>query len=190
MESKNVFDSIVETLTADAFDLQEKLSNANKAGDYRKSLDTMRILKDTLYLIDEYGGKSKNRNVETDNMWINLLKPFIENEQSMLFLLNYKDRDLEKKHRCTGKTTAIKELAMQYDLPIFTGSHVAKDYNRTLTLPQYKHIKNKAYSTWNSFRGQSYSNIVLVDEGFQDISLEESLIEDYGLILIGFKMNI
>ena len=45
-----------------------------------------------------------------------LLRVFIENKQSMLYELSY-DKDAEKEHRGTGKTTAIEKLAVEYDLP-------------------------------------------------------------------------
>ena len=131
-----------------------------------------------------------NENHEENNInnkWINLLEPFILNEQSMLYKLSYVNHDEEKLHRGTGKSTAIEELAIKYDLPIFTSAIRAKEFNYKMNSRQYRNKNtSRAFSTFNSFEG-SNSRIILVDEGFIDNGLYESLIKDHELILIGFS---
>lgn len=57
METKNVFEEVVNTLTSDARSLQEKFTRLQDKGDFRNAIDSMRLLKDTLSLIKEYDWK-------------------------------------------------------------------------------------------------------------------------------------
>lgn len=177
----------------------------------------MRLLKDTLSLIKEYDWELKYSEYKTDghkevtvweqnhsgeirnhkkwvvneqffseNTWETLFSPFIKNKQSILFELSY-DRDVEKKHHNTGKSTAIENLAIRYDIPILTSSYRASDFNKKLSQRQFKHHFTKAFSTYNEAHG--YSNFFLVDEGFKDESLLKDLIENHEYTLIGFVVK-
>lgn len=123
------------------------------------------------------------------NKWEDLLRVFIENKQSMLYELSY-DKDAEKEHRGTGKSTAIEKLAVEYDLPILTTDYRAKNFNKQMCLRQFKDKTTRAYSSYNTFRCYESSNnsdIILVDEGF--IVDNGVLLEDITKYhtLIGFK---
>lgn len=119
---------------------------------------------------------------KSNNKWENLLRTFIENKQSMIYELSY-DKDAQKEHRRTGKTTAIEKLAIEYDLPLLTSRYRANEYNKKINLRQYKDKNTRAYSSYMSFRGES---IILVDEGFSDVEIYKDLISN-GYVLIGFK---
>lgn len=54
MENKNVFEETVSMLIEDVKSLQKKFTILQEKNDFRGSLDVMRLLKDTLYLIKEY----------------------------------------------------------------------------------------------------------------------------------------
>lgn len=71
------------------------------------------------------------------NKWEDLLRVFIENKRSMLYELSY-DKDAEKEHRGTGKSTAIEKLAVEYDLSILTIDYRAKNFNKQMCLRQFK----------------------------------------------------
>lgn len=216
-ENKNVFEETVETLIKDARSLQSKFTTLQEKNDFRGALDAMRLLKDTLSLIKEYDWELKYSEYQTDghkevavweqnhsgeirnhkkwtvdeqhfsrNTWESLFSPFIKNKQSILFELSY-DKDAEKEHRNTGKSTAIESLAIQYDIPILTSSLRASDFNKKLSQRQFKNHFTKAFSTYNEARG--YSNFFLVDEGFKDESLLKDLIENHKYTLIGFIMK-
>lgn len=123
------------------------------------------------------------------NKWEDLLRVFIENKQSMLYELSY-DKDAEKEHRGTGKSTAIEKLAVEYDLSILTTDYRAKNFNKQMCLRQFKNKTCYAYSSYNSFRGHETidtSEIILADEGFVDSDMYKDLIENYNYIIIGFK---
>lgn len=216
-ENKNVFEETVETLIKDAKSLQKKFTTLQEKNDFRGALDAMRLLKDTLSLIKEYDWELKYSEYQTDghnevavweqnhsgeirnykkwivneqlfsrNTWEALFSPFIKNEQSILFELSY-DKDAEKEHRNTGKSTAIENLAIQHDIPILTSSYRASDFNKKLSQRQFKNNITRAFSTYNEARG--YSDFFLVDEGFEDESLLKDLIENQGFTLIGFVMK-
>ena len=106
----------------------------------------------------------------------------------MLYELSY-DKDAQKEHRGTGKSTAIEKLAIEYDLPIFTSKFKAQNYNKNMSLMQFRDKSSRAYATYNDFRATYYDgNIVLVDEGFVDSDLFDDLMENHKYILIGFKV--
>ncbi len=113
------------------------------------------------------------------NKWEDLLRVFIENKQSMLYELSY-DKDAEKEHRGTGKSTAIEKLAIEYDLPILTTDYRAKNFNKN----KGENDICRAYSNYNNFRcyKSATSEIVLVDEGF---IIDEDIEKHH--TLIGFK---
>lgn len=54
MENKNVFQETVDTLIDDAKKLSHAYNYWLEQGEYKKSIDTLRLLKDTLSLIKEY----------------------------------------------------------------------------------------------------------------------------------------
>lgn len=130
-----------------------------------------------------------NKKNNMKNKWEDLLRVFIENKQSMLYELSY-DKDAEKEHRGTGKSTAIEKLAIEYDLPILTTDYRAKNFNKQMCLRQFKDKTCYAYSSYNSFRGHETidtSEIILADEGFIDSDMYKDLIENHNYIIIGFK---
>lgn len=129
-----------------------------------------------------------NKKNTIKNKWEDLLRVFIENKQSMLYELSY-DKDAEKEHRGTGKSTAIEKLAVEYDLPIFTTKFRAQNYNKNMCLRQFKNKSSRAFSNFRDFRNTNLikeRKIVLVDEGFSDAEMYKDIIKDYNLILIGF----
>lgn len=120
------------------------------------------------------------------NKWEDLLRVFIENKQSMLYELSY-DKDAEKEHRGTGKSTAIEKLAIEYDLPILTTDYRAKNFNKNMSLRQFKDKTSRAYSNYNNFRCyDADKEVILVDEGF---IIDNEAFEDINKyhIVIGFK---
>lgn len=130
-----------------------------------------------------------NKKNDMKNKWEDLLRVFIENKQSMLYELSY-DKDAQKEHRGTGKSTAIEKLAIEYDLPIFTSKFKSQNYNKNMSLRQFRDKSSRAYATYNDFRATCYdSKIVLVDEGFVDSNLFDDLMENHKYILIGFKVT-
>lgn len=120
-----------------------------------------------------------NKKNNMKNKWEDLLRVFIENKQSMLYELSY-DKDAEKEHRGTGKSTAIEKLAIEYDLPILTTDYRAKNFNKN----KGENDICRAYSNYNNFRcyKSATSEIVLVDEGF---IIDEDIKKHH--TLIGFK---
>lgn len=120
-----------------------------------------------------------NKKNTMKNKWEDLLRVFIENKQSMLYELSY-DKDAEKEHRGTGKSTAIEKLAIEYDLPILTTDYRAKNFNKNKS----ENDICRAYSNYNNFRcyKSATSEIVLVDEGF---IIDEDIKKHH--TLIGFK---
>ena len=120
-----------------------------------------------------------NKKNNMKNKWEDLLRVFIENKQSMLYELSY-DKDSEKEHRGTGKSTAIEKLAIEYDLPILTTDYRAKNFNKN----KGENDICRAYSNYNNFRcyKSATSEIVLVDEGF---IIDEDIKKHH--TLIGFK---
>lgn len=123
-----------------------------------------------------------------DNKWENLLRTFIENKQSMIYELSY-DKDAQKEHRGTGKTTTIEKLAIEYDLPLLTSGFRADAYNKKMSLRQYKDKTSRAYSNYGRFRCDipREKSVVLVDEGFIDYEMFEDLSNNCNCILVGFK---
>lgn len=67
METKNVFQETVDTLIEDAKKLNKAYDTWVEQGDYKKSIDTLRLLKDTLSLIKEYDWHLEYSEYETDN---------------------------------------------------------------------------------------------------------------------------
>ena len=129
-----------------------------------------------------------NKKNETKNKWEDLLRTFIENKQSMLYELSY-DKDAQKEHRGTGKSTAIEKLAIEYDLPVFTSKFRAQNYNKNMSLKQFNDKTSRAYSTYNDFRATYYgSNIILVDEAFVDSNLFDDLIEITNIFLSALRL--
>lgn len=123
---------------------------------------------------------------KSNNKWEDLLRTFIENKQSMIYELSY-DKDAQKEHRGTGKSTAIENLAIEYDLPLLTNKYRADLYNKQMNLRQYKDKTSRAYSSYMDFRGMlGRESIILVDEGFVDVEMYKDLISS-GYVLIGFK---
>lgn len=113
------------------------------------------------------------------NPWYDVLKFFIETGQPQLIRLDYTSLDAEKKHRGTGKTTALLQLSNDYNIPIvFTGNDSiritqdlkdrAKNLGLTTTVIEYK-------------RGLRFSqDIILIDEGTRLCDLPDNK------IIIGF----
>lgn len=65
-EKKNVFEEIVKTLTEDAMSLQKKFHKLQENNDIRASIDCLRLLKDTLSLIEEYDWELKYSEYQSD----------------------------------------------------------------------------------------------------------------------------
>lgn len=127
-----------------------------------------------------------NKKNGTKNKWEDLLRVFIENKQSMLYELSY-DKDAEKEHRGTGKSAAIEKLAIEYDLPILTTDYRAKNFNKNMSLRQFRGKNARAYSNYNNFRCyDADKEIILVDEGF---IINNEVLEDINKyhIVVGFK---
>lgn len=125
--------------------------------------------------------------------WYNVLKFFIETKQSQLIELDYSDRENEKKHRATGKTTALLKLSNDYNIPILVSNYKS----------EYSDLKNKADAlglhitmvdikmiNLMQFRD---TQILLVDENTSKYLLSNEFKERYrginldNRILIGFK---
>ena len=203
----NIYEETVKTLKQNALLLQEKFHRLQNSHDIKASIDCLRLLKDTLSLIKEYDWHLEYSEYEVDNdkqisiweqnhcgdirnhkiwdvtnkkndknKWEDILRFFIENKQSMLFELAP-----EKEYRCTGKTTAIEKLAIEYGLPIFTNSINAKFYNNKI-----KNNNSRAFANWDSFKGYN-TEIILVDADFKDCSVFDDLIKNKQYVLIGFK---
>ena len=130
-----------------------------------------------------------NKKNNMKNKWEDLFRVFIENKQSMLYELSY-DKDAEKEHRGTGKSTTIENLAIEYDLPIFTSKFRAQNYNKQMNLKQFQNKSSRAYYDWDDLRGKHFFDMptmILVDEGFADSDKYKDCIDKYNMILIGFK---
>lgn len=127
-----------------------------------------------------------DKNKMSYNKWKDLLRTFIENKQSMIFELSY-DKNAQKEHRGTGKTTAIENLAIEYDLPLLTNRYRAKEYNKKMDFRQYEDKNSRAYSNYGTFQFDIpvEKSVVLVDEGFIDAEKYKDL--NNKCILIGFK---
>ena len=126
-----------------------------------------------------------NKKNDMKNKWEDLLRVFIENKQSMLYELSY-DKDAQKEHRGTGKSTSIEKLAIEYDLPLLTSRYRANEYNKKMNFRQYKDKASRAYYSYMNFRCASQEEpIILVDEGFDDTEMYKDLISS-GYVLIGF----
>lgn len=127
-----------------------------------------------------------DKNKMSYNKWKDLLRTFIENKQSMIFELSY-DKNAQKEHRGTGKTTAIENLAIEYDLPLLTNRYRAKEYNKKIDFRQYKDKNSRAYYNYGTFQFDIpvEKSVVLVDEGFIDAEKYKEL--NNKCILIGFK---
>lgn len=211
-KKRNIFEETVFTLKEDALSLQKKFKKLQGQDDFRGAIDAMRLLKDTLSLIKEYDWNMmfseykaddvkqiaiweqnhcgdirnyKKYNVSdnesmSSNKWEILLEPFIDSKQTMLYnlSLNYDD-----KNRATGKSTAIEKLAMNYDLPILTSSFRAKEFNKRLSLSQYKNNKYRACSNLAPLYGID-TDIILIDE----CDLSSTQLDDLNRnhILVGF----
>ena len=65
-QNNNIFEQTVKTLTKDAVLLQEKFHKLQEADNIKCSIDTLRLLKDTLNLIKEYDWQVKYSEYRTE----------------------------------------------------------------------------------------------------------------------------
>jgi len=156
--------------------------------DLSKSWSTMSDeMKESVYQL--VGAKNKPvvkeiiKDYDRDNKWYDILKFFIDSNQSQLIELDYSNKTEEVKHHGTGKTTALIRLANEYNLPVITDKihfNLLKDIEKSLNLtvnivndlsilamPQYKNI-----------------NTVLIDENTNSRFINSKY------TIIGFKNNI
>lgn len=97
--------------------------------------------------------------------WYSVLKLFIETKQSQLINLDCSSIDAQIKHRGTGKTTALLQLANDYDIPIYCNGHIGtiqilKDKAKCLNI-RPTIIDNKRDFNLVQLKNQE---IILVDE--------------------------
>lgn len=123
--------------------------------------------------------------------WYNVLKFFIETKQSQLIELDYSDKENEKKHRATGKTTALLRLSNDYNIPILIR------YNDPNNI-EHKLIKEKAEAMnlnvvcvdlkmLNLAQYKNY-DVLLIDESTYFClkhKLDSSILKNK--VLVGFK---
>jgi len=160
--------------------LSQKYDLAIKSDNFGEALNIMKNIDALTRQLDFIGQKVTITTNDTyKNPWYDVLKFFIETGQPQLIRLDYTSLDAEKKHRGTGKTTALLQLSNDYNIPIvFTGNDSiritqdlkdrAKNLGLTTTVIEYK-------------RGLRFSqDIILIDEGTRLCDLPDNK------IIIGF----
>lgn len=182
-ESINILQSTLDKLV-------EKHTSLINFRKYNKALNVMKNIEAVTRQLKDLGVSiiiEEKNNQFLD--WYNLLKFFIDSKQSQLIELDYSSMENEKKHRGTGKTTALFKLSNDYNIPILVenyqnehidlisrandmGFHILVVDRKMLNLPQFRH-----------------KEIILVDEKISlelyKNSLRDNILDEK--IIIGFK---
>lgn len=210
-ENKDVFEETVETLVDDAKSLQAKFTALQEKNDFRGALDAMRLLKDTLSLIRDYGWELKYSEYETDGhkeiaVWEQNHCGEIRNHKTWTIIepVKYADNKWHRMftdyiisgksclvddgnlHRGTGKSYALAKLCNEYN-----GLIIYKNGFQTLGIEN----ADKELGITNTFipylRGianmrQHRGKIIFIDEGSGLLPDEiDELKKNH--IVIGFK---
>lgn len=190
MDSKNVFEETVKTLTQDAMSLQQKFHKLQESNDIRASIDCLRLLKDTLSLIKEYDWHLEYSEYKTDGqkqiaVWEQNHCGEIRNHK-FFDIVNHSDKYENKwyflfgeaissgqslilqdgyLHRNTGKSYALAKLCNKYN-----GIVVYKRNGATVSIEN----KDKELNIVNTFvcyervrlnLKQYEDKIIFIDEG-------------------------
>lgn len=170
-------------------EIHNQLILSNK---FNEALNVMKNIEAITRQLREFDSPIVIESEENSHLdWYNVLKFFIETKQSQLIELDYSDKENEKKHRATGKTTALLRLSNDYNIPILIR------YNDPNNI-EHKLIKEKAEAMnlnvvcvdlkmLNLAQYKNY-DVLLIDESTYFClkhKLDSSILKNK--VLVGFK---
>lgn len=156
-----------ELLKKDIGILLQKHSESVLKGDIGSAINIMKDIDFSLAQLNKLDGIEIETNETQDENgflnWYEVLKFFIETEQSQLIELGYSSINEEMKHRGTGKTTALLQLAHDYNLPIIVNSAIANVYRDKI---KELGLKVNMVTDLSKLSMAQYKNIdtILIDE--------------------------
>lgn len=215
--NKNIFDETVKVLTNDAKILTEKYNklvnvefNPNSFVSINKaSIDTLRLLKDTLSLIKEYdwhleyskngneiciweqnhSGEIKNKKTwlikeYCEEFWYKMFSYYIDKNESYLV-----DKNFSRTMRGSGKSKALAKLCLEYHGVVIyhfhSGTYGIRNRSKELGC-ENNSIDFASYAGYMRDINQYKNTIVFLDEG-HGLSPEEIKIIKENNFVIGFE---
>lgn len=164
-------------------ELTKKYDTLVKNNSFGEALNVMKNIDALTRQLDFIGQKVTIKPNNNDKFydWYNVLKFFIETKQPQLIQLDYSTEEKTMRHRCTGKTTALTRLSIEYNIPILSKqvqSFVYKDRSDELQIASPIVISDRS----KMLLQYTSKKIFLVDEFELPFEIDK---DKY--ILIGFE---